>query len=305
MQNWLPSLNSLRALEAVSRHLSYTAAADELGVTPAAVKQLVSKLEEAIGAALVRREGNALALTDLASAATPDLARGMQGFQSAVRSMRQPQASDQLMISCEASFASAWLVPNLPAFRRAHPGVRILVESSHRLVDLAAGEADVAIRYGAQTQDELSHRLIDDEIIAVCSPSLWPGVAHTAPLEKLYEWPLVYTDVSRLAWAVNTRRYFNWSTWVQHIGMTLDTTACDSAGSFEDYDLAIQTAVAGLGVVLASKPILAEQLERGLLVEPFQHSLRPGIGFDIVTTQDALRRDDVADFVTWVRAAFD
>lgn len=304
MSDWMPSLNALRAFESVARNLSYTAAAQELGVTPAAVKQLVSKLEETLGHPLVHRSGNGLAVERSAQPAVADLALGMNALRAGVRKLRAPETSDQLVISCESSFASAWLVPNLADYRRSHPGVRIFVENTHRLVDLAAGEADVAIRYAAESKGLRTERLIQDEIYPVCSPALWAGAPETAALENLLTLPLIHTDISRLSWAVNSSTQFNWAHWAGQFGFDLDLAQCENAGSFEDYDHAIQTAVAGLGVVLASGPLLGDLLERGLLVRPFKETLNSDFGFDVVTSEEAYARPDVAEFVDWIVGCF-
>lgn len=304
MPDWLPSLNALRAFEAVARHLSYTEAARELGVTAAAVKQLVTKLEESVGHPLVHRVGNGLAIDQSAQSAVVDFAQGMNALKAGVSKLRDPERSDQLVISCESSFASAWLVPNLASYRKANPDVRIFVESTHRLVDLTAGEADVAIRYAAESPGLRVTRLIQDEIYPVCSSSLWPGAPQSAPLETLLSWPLIHSDISRLPWAVNSRANFDWAHWARQFGLVLDPNQCENAGSFEDYDHTIQTAVAGLGVILASGPLLGDLLERGLLVRPFKEVLKPGLGFDVVTSEQAFSRPDVEKFVDWIVASF-
>ena len=108
MSDWLPSLNSLRAFEVVSRRLNYVHSAEELSVTPAAVKQLVSKLEATIGKKLVNRDGRNLALSDAGKSCQGALTAGFDQIQEAVNMMREQKNCHQLIVSVEPSFATAW-----------------------------------------------------------------------------------------------------------------------------------------------------------------------------------------------------
>ena len=109
MSNWLPSLNALKAFEAVSRHLNYQNAAAELHVTPAAVKQLVQKLEEALNVSLVERQGRHIGLTEAGSAGLAELQSAFSQLNASVGKMRQTQLRKSLTISAEPSFALAWI----------------------------------------------------------------------------------------------------------------------------------------------------------------------------------------------------
>ena len=153
--SWLPSLHAMRAFEAVSRHLSYQQAAEELNVTPAATKQLVGKLEAALGRPLLQRKGRGLELTQEGLAGQADLAVAMRYISSSVAKMRRQRQTNKLIVSVEASFATAWLVPRLEEFRVGHPDISVLIDSSQQIVDLHQGEVDVAIRYGAERNKTL------------------------------------------------------------------------------------------------------------------------------------------------------
>ena len=173
MENWLPSLNSLRAFEVVSRHLNYHAAAVELRVTPAAVKQLVSKLEDAIGAKLLERQGQRLVLTAKGRASCEDLTAGFGQLTNSVQKMRQKERRKQLIVTVETSFATIWLVPKLDRFRARHPEISVLVDSNQRIADFQKDQVDVAIRYAVNSPSDLAvHRLFDDKIFPACSPVL-------------------------------------------------------------------------------------------------------------------------------------
>ncbi len=296
MTRWLPSLNALRAFEAVARHLSYPRAADELGVTPAAVKQLVYRLEATLETPLFEREGRGLCLTDAGREGFEDMTAAMKHMTSAVERMRGKADAARLIVSVEASLAATWLVPKLEAFRIAHPGAVVLIESSQEIVDLNRGEADVAIRYGVPTRSGLiTHRLFDDVIFPVCSPALAGGLD---TLDDLHRVSLIHWDISHLGWAHTTKQWFDWSRWFQRIGVPAMTGA--GALYFSDYGQAVQAAIAGQGVVLASGPILRDTLTSGLLVAPFAQTLSTDIGYDLATTKAAINRPEVNAFIQWM-----
>lgn len=299
MSDWLPSLNALRAFEAVSRHLSYRQAAGELRVTPAAVKQLVARLEDALGAPLLERRGRGLALTAAGATGSEELSRAFRDIASAVRKMRPGDQRQRLIISVEPSFATAWLVPRLENFRRRHPDIDVLIDSSPQVVDIERGAAEVAVRFGKTPAGSLVvHRLFDEQLCAFCSPSLAQGTPGVRRLEDLARVTLIHWDLSELSWAASTRKWMGWKQWLSHVGAS--HIALGEGLTFSDYNLAVQAAIAGQGVVLGSLPILRSLLATKLLVSPFPDTVTTDIGYDLVTTERALARADVASFVDWI-----
>ena len=299
MSDWLPSLNALRAFEVTARHLSYQRAAQELNVTAPAVKQLVDKLETALGVSLLRRDGRGLALTEQGARGCKDITSAMRLLENAVQSLRADSVHKRLVVSVEASLASSWLVPRLQGFRHRHPDVTVLIDSNQTVVDLNSGQIDVAIRYGVETPDAEVHRLFDDEIFPVCSPAFLAGSGPLETLADLAHVPLIHWDVTPIPWARETRRWFTWESWMAHAGVS----PCDTSKGlyFSEYGQAVQAAIAGQGVLLASWPILRDTLDSGLLVAPFAERVSTDIGFEIATTRTAAKRAEVVAFVDWVR----
>lgn len=282
--------------------MSYQKAAEELNVTPAATKQLVGKLEAALGRPLLRRRGRGLELTQDGQAGQADLAVAMRYMSSSVAKMRRQEQSNKLIVSVESSFATAWLVPRLEEFRTRHADINVLIDSSQHLVDLHQGDVDVAIRYGVEQDKTLVvHRLFDDQIFPACSPSLAGGSPKLEQLDDLAGTTLIHWDISHLAWARETRRWFTWDSWFAHVGA--GHLGSDQGLHFNDYGLAVQAAVAGQGVVLASWPILKEPISAGLLVCPFSEKVTTDIGYDLVTTPSAATRAEANAFISWLTDA--
>jgi LysR family glycine cleavage system transcriptional activator len=297
-------MHALRAFESVSRHLNYQLAAEELRVTPAAVKQLVSKLEAALDTRLLRRKGRGLELTQEGKAGQEDLGIAMRYIASSVVKMRLHEAVNKMIVSVESSFATAWLVPRLEEFRAKHPQINVLIDSSQRIVDLRRSEVDVAIRYGVERDDGLIvHRLFDDQIFPACSPAFANGPPKLGNLEDLADVTLIHWDISDLAWARETRRWFTWESWFAHA--EANQLATERGLHFNDYGLAVQAAVAGQGVVLASWPILRDPISAGLLTCPFREAVTTDIGYDLVTTAHARLRPEVDAFIAWLIDAAD
>lgn len=139
-------LNALRVFDAAARHLSFTRAADELAVTPAAVGQQIRALEDMLGVILFRRTSKGLELTDEATAGLESLRTGFLHFEEAVQAMQSGQSSHVYTIAAPRDFFAAWLAPRLAAFRAENPEVRYaLVDGDN--VDFTEANLDLAVRW--------------------------------------------------------------------------------------------------------------------------------------------------------------
>jgi len=139
-------LNALRVFDAAARHLSFTRAADELAVTPAAVGQQIRALEDLMGVVLFRRTSKGLELTDEAGAGLAALRTGFLHFEDAVQAMQAGQSSHVYTIAAPREFFAAWLAPRLAAFRAANPQVHyVLVDGE--MTDFTEANLDLAVRW--------------------------------------------------------------------------------------------------------------------------------------------------------------
>src|ERR1700684_2034634 len=186
----LPSLNALRAFEAVARRLSFARAAEELFVTKAAVAQQVRLLEDEIGAPLVERSGRGLRLTEsgaagggrggggagAGAAGAAALADGFAMLARAARAMREARGRGFLVINSSASFAATWLVGRIGKFKSRHPEIDVLVDANPIEDALDRGAVDALIRWGAGDFPGLSTtRLFQEEVFPVCAPEVARG----------------------------------------------------------------------------------------------------------------------------------
>lgn len=141
-------LNGLRVLDAAARHLSFTRAADELAVTPAAVGQQIRALEDLLGVVLFRRTPKGLELTGEAMAGLDPLREGFLRFEEAVQAIQAGQSSHVYTIACPRDFLGLWLAPRLAAFRRENPQVRFALVAGDAELDFTEANLDLAIRLG-------------------------------------------------------------------------------------------------------------------------------------------------------------
>ena len=139
-------LNALRVFDAAARHLSFTRAADELAVTPAAVGQQIRALEDLLGVVLFRRTSKGLELTDEAAAGLEPLRTGFLHFEDAVRAMQAGQASHVFTIAAPRDVFATWLAPRLAAYRAANPDVRYVIVDAEA-ADFTEANLDLAVRW--------------------------------------------------------------------------------------------------------------------------------------------------------------
>jgi LysR family glycine cleavage system transcriptional activator len=160
-------LNGLRVLDAAARHLSFTRAADELAVTPAAVGQQIRALEDALGVVLFRRTPKGLELTHECEAGLEALRNGFLQFEEAVRAMQAGQTSQRLAIAAPRDFTSKWLNARLAAYSAANPEVKFLIVPHDGEVDFTQANLDLAIIYAEGSGEHEGVALADGALVTV------------------------------------------------------------------------------------------------------------------------------------------
>ena len=176
-------------LDAAARHLSFTRAADELAVTPAAVGQQIRALEDTLGAVLFRRTTRGLELTAEAEAGLGPLRDGFLHFEEAVRAMQAGQSSKSLTIAAPREVTEKWLMPRLADIARADPELRFVVLAADETLDFAQANLDLAIRWGEGPGAEEGEAIEADGLVTVAAPAGggegvigWPGAADSGAM---------------------------------------------------------------------------------------------------------------------------
>lgn len=176
-------LNGLRVFDAAARHLSFTRAADELAVTPAAVGQQIRALEDMLGVVLFRRTPRGLELTPEAEAGLPALRSGFLELEESVRAMQAGQSSQHLTIAAPRDFTAKWLGKRLAAYAAREPDIQFMLISADDALDFTEANLDLAIRLTDGSGEHEGVALGDAEFVTVTapdgngldSPIAWPG----------------------------------------------------------------------------------------------------------------------------------
>lgn len=294
----LPPLNALRAFEAAARHLSFKEAAQELNVTPGAVSQQVKSLEDWLGTKLFHRLTRALTLTPAGQAALPELTEGFDRLVSAVERMARHSDGTELSVSVSPSFGALWLVPRLDRFRALHPEIEIRIDGTDKRVDIARGEADVAIRYGpGGYRDVRVDTLFPQFNAPVCSPALIEGTAPLRTPQDLSHHTLLHID-----WKDAEA---SWRMWL----LAANAASVDSTKGprFSEESMAVQAAIDGHGVALVGDKLVSDHIAAGRLIYPFgaEHRTPLTFAYHVLTRHSDDMSSNVACFREWLLAEAD
>ena len=291
----LPPLNALRAFEAAARHLNFSRAADELSVTPGAVSQQIQNLEDYVGAALFKRTPKGLLLTDAAQTALPALREAFDRLAEAASLLTGAVDGRRLTLTAPPSFAAKWLVPRLGAFEQAYPQVDVWLSAGIEILDMTAGEVDVAIRYGSGRYPGLEvRRLMSETVIPVISPELIKEQRLAAP-EDLKNHVLLHDGSPDLDDSCP-----DWPMWLAARGVR--GVEGMRGPRFNQSSLVIEAAANGRGVALAKRTLAQADLDAGRLIAPLQIATAVDFAYYLVHPKAKGRLPQVKAFIGWIEA---
>jgi LysR family glycine cleavage system transcriptional activator len=256
----LPSLNALRAFEAAARHLSLKDAASELCVSQSAVSHQIKILESQLGVALFHRQARGVELTTMGQLYYPPLRSAFDTLVQATALVRGEDRQGILTIQVYATFAIRWLLPRVAGFQQAEPRLQLRLHTDQRDADLEHQDIDAAIRIGAPPEGLAYEELFSAWMRPVCSPGF---LQREGPFEKpddLIGKPLLQVYPSKE----------DWPNWFAGVGIGSDALA--DALQLESYEVAINSAVSGMGIMLGQEPYLGKSLRAGTLVEMLPNS---------------------------------
>jgi len=296
----LPPLIQLRAFEAAARHLSFKQAAAELGVTPTAVSHQIKLLEQYCGRALFRRRPRPLSLTQAGARLFPAVRDGLAAFADALGAIRRHGDRQPLRVTTPNAFASRWLVPRLARWRKLRPDTPLEVIGTDSVVDLRAGDADVAIRYArVAPRDGRAEQFLQDTFWPVCSPQLLAGGGRLKTPADLKRQVLVH-----YYWPPSDLEAPTWQRWLAAArGKWRGAPAFKDLEhlSFREEGHAIEAVIAGQGIGIFSDVLVAPELASGALVKAFDLSLQ-GYRFYVVHLPDGPREKTIRAFAGWLRS---
>ncbi|MES0881004.1 LysR substrate-binding domain-containing protein [Roseibium sp. SCP14] len=285
----IPSISVLRCFEAAARYQSFTAAAEELGLTQSGVSRQVKELEDQIGAALFRREGRGIRLThagkSLSDSLFSDLTRLRRTISQAVAA---GETQELLSIAALPTFATRWLVPRLKNFKARRPNLDLMVYSRSEPFDLVEQGTDVAIHFG--TNDWPGAKLTPlcpEDLVVVAAPAL----IKANPISE-------NADILNLPLLHMTSRPHLWKAFQKTVPET--TTHVQKGSYFDQFSLIIAAAAGGMGAAILPTYLIEVELASGALVELGTVEDGSGHNYYIATPPGELS-PPAAEFVSWIR----
>jgi DNA-binding transcriptional LysR family regulator len=284
------SLDAMRGFESAARHLSFTAAAEELCITQSAVSKQVKSLEDALGAALFLRGGKGLSLTpkgrelyEAARAALGKLASAVDRLQAVDR--------ESVAVTATPSFAALWLAPRLAQFQLLEPAIDVRVDASETRVNLEREGMDLAVRLSPWEPDsEGPPPLLQEQALLVAAPAIAARINIAADILRT---PLlVYYDPSaRFFW-------MSWTAWYERLN--LKQSARQPCLYFSQYEHVLTAAVQGAGLAIGRTPLVLPLLRNGQLKVVLPGQTVAGLGYRIVSSAHSAGRPAVQKFRAWL-----
>jgi len=294
---FVPGTRALRTLEAAGRHLNFTRAADELGLTPAAVSHQIKEIEDQLGVVLFTRTSRSIRLTEAGAALCDASADALDTLNRAVsRARKLTRGTALLKVTLDAQFASKWLMRRVDGFRKLHPDIELRFDISYDVRDFDLDDVDVGIRFGTGKYPGLvANRLFDNMIIPVCSPALLASGPPLRVPRDLFNHTLVHIE-----WSQQGVTWPNWRMWMAAAGV--DDFDDSRSIVFTTSSDAVQAAIDGSVVALADFAMVANDLSEGRLVRPFDLGIRVSREFAYFLAYPKGVADDprIAAFRQWI-----
>lgn len=303
----MPPLNALRAFEAAARLASFSRAAAELHVTPAAVSHQVKALEETLGVKLFRRRASGLELTHAGRVCQPKLRNGFDRLAEAVEQIRATGAPGTLSVDAAPTFAAKWLAPRLHRFVAAHRGLDVRINASTRLIDppkdepgvnerypdLPQQDADLSIRFGGGDYPGMRvDKLLAVSVTPMCGARLLQGDRPLREPADLGNHVLIHDNIGS-----DDGRPL-WQVWLEAAG--IESVDVAHGLRFNHSALALEAAADGLGVALGMPQVAAFDLAAGRLVAPFALRLPLASAYYLACPGERSDRSEVAAFRRWI-----
>lgn len=285
----LPSVTALQCFEAVTRHLSFTRAAEELNLTQSAVSKQVAQLEELVQHLLFRRVRRRLQLTPAGALYLGEVRKVLTQMEMSTHFLRSYGGETEVLrVSTPSTFGARWLVPRLKGWRLRHPHIHLDLVNEQESDDVAQSRCDLSFYFGGGARPGAeSVRLFSEELIPVCAPGSLPDEPFTDP-----------TQLTDLVLLQNAHRPQAWHDWFDSQGY--QTEHSYHGPRFETIYMCIRAAQVGCGVALLPRFLVEEELTDGKLIIPWTHALPSQDAYYLAYPERAAEVPKIRVFVEWM-----
>ncbi|MEE9427376.1 MAG: LysR substrate-binding domain-containing protein [Paracoccaceae bacterium] len=288
---------SLRTFEVVARYETFSAAANELGVSQSAVSQHVKQLEEWLGHQLIQRGARRSVPTKQGEILARSIAKGLGQISDTCEEIRDKNRADNsIIISCLPGFAFLWLFPRLLRFDLAHPDLSISITTDIGISDFSATDADIGIRYGVGNNPGCHVKfLMGEALLPVCAPAYLETGPSLTCIADLAHHTLLRDELMNSAGTPPS-----WEYWALENGTELPTIMRQRR--FGQSNMVIQAAIDGIGVALGREPLVIDALHNGKLVQPFAETARSQYKYWLVCSTKMRNSANVQLFFDWIES---
>lgn len=281
----LPNLTWLRAFEASARHMSFTIAAQELGLTQSAISQHVRNLELHLGRDLFIRRTRALDLTEAGGNYLPTVRESFDLLTQGTRAVFGAGSGKSLIVQCNLGFALFWLTPRLRQFQAAHPGIALNIVTPIWNPESNTEPSSLEIRFARDGDvPSAAERLTQDRFYPVCRPDYQGGV-----------FDLESATLFECSGLTGT-----WDAWFKSQGRPFERWAEVNRGS--TFGIAVNVALEGAGIAMVHDTLVADMIADGRLVRPFDHAPPLQEGYYLIPPAKSDQTSASRVFVKWLRA---
>lgn len=289
-------LTLLSTFEVAARHLSFKLAADELYLTPSAISHRIQQLEKQLGFRLFLRMTRKLALTEDGSRLLLTLTKSLRRIDDEIEDIRYNDLRGTLTLGIAPILGQLWLMPRLPDFQQRWPSLNVMLRVRAGTVNFDEEQIDLAIYYGATHYPDLHRELLfEEQLLPVCSPAYAAQWGLSENPDRLSETCFLHasesTDVQNL--------FSEWRLWCEagNINLPLEGRYY----GFNNYALALQAALNGMGILMGRHVLIQQMLESGQLVSPCGPVVSAGRNYELFYPEENAQRPRLRAFTDWLK----
>lgn len=289
-------LTLLSTFEVAARHLSFKLAADELCLTPSAISHRIQQLEKQLGFRLFLRMTRKLVLTEDGSRLLRTLAKSLRRIDDEIEDIRDNDLRGTLTLGIAPILGQLWLMPRLPDFQQRWPSLNVMLRVRAGIVNFDEEQIDLAIYYGATHYPDLYRELLfEEQLLPVCTPAYAAQLGLAENPVRLSEACFLHasesTDVQNL--------FAEWRIWCDASNTNLPLEG--RYYGFNNYALALQAALNGMGVLMGRHVLIKQLLESGQLVSPCGPVVPAGRNYELFYPEENAQRPRLKAFTDWLK----